>query len=115
MSQAFAILAIYPNYMSQLCPIYVPSVPSVLSVSHQCPINILTMSYDNTGQRYIFIMIKIKQFSLIKLPLISLEIKSVDSIKMIIDLSNNYQNLVKKLWYRKEFHKGKKHPYFILQ
>ncbi|CAI2188161.1 18210_t:CDS:2, partial [Funneliformis geosporum] len=49
MSQAFAIPAICPNYMSQLCLIYVPNVSSVPSMSHQCPISVLTMSHDNTG------------------------------------------------------------------
>ena len=60
-------------------------------------------------------MIGMKQFSLMKLPLISLEIKSVDSIKMVTDLSSDYQNPVKRLWHGEEFRKGEKHPYFVLQ
>ncbi len=52
MYQAFTILAIYPNYIFQLYSIYVPSVLSVLSVSHQYPINVLTISHDNTAYKY---------------------------------------------------------------
>ena len=60
-------------------------------------------------------MIGMKQFLLMKLPLISLEIKSIDGIKMVTDLSDDYQNPVKRLWHREEFCKGEKHPYFVLQ
>ncbi len=56
-SQAFAVPIICPNYMSQLCSIYVPSVLSVLSISYQYPINILTIFHDNTTVKCVSVLL----------------------------------------------------------
>ncbi len=112
--QKLKILMIFLSHMFLYENIWKKKDIEVLYLwEYQCLQNSI-LKCDWHGQRCIFMIIGMKQFLLMKLLLISLEIKSVDGIKMVIDLSDDYQNFVKRLWHGKEFYKGEKHPYFIL-